>query len=283
MTSQDKETKRRSQRAASSATPSTVAPDNAPIAATPALPEDPSKTVNGACAELVSKRLRNLKRRLEKLEKYESLPHKDLEKDQIDALTKKGEVASSVKELEEVVKALALAEVEEIKANKEKARLAKMTEDLKVATAVMEAQSVAREHMKKTMELTFALSTILPNASLINVRLTDAQFGALSDLRTLVLGAFPVADTKTFFESAEHVVSQYLCASTSEFSRGVTYAELNSLIQNIVSPPPMPQFGISAMMMDQNQNGGYDQQQQQQNDSTVRSHTPNRAISFFAE
>ncbi|ORY37473.1 hypothetical protein BCR33DRAFT_769824 [Rhizoclosmatium globosum] len=235
-------------------------------------------------AETVAKRLRNLQRRLAKLETYEALPVKDLEKDQIEAIARKGEVAATIKELEEVAKALTLAEAEEVKDTKEKLRLAKMTEDLKVATSVMEAQNVARENLRKSMELSFALSTLLPNISVINVRLTDAQYGALSDLRALVLGSFPINDSKSFFESADHVVSQYLSASASEFSRGVTYAELNTLIQSIVSPPPVPKFGLLASVVENGAVGSVGQQQQQQG-LGARSSTPTtgRAISFFAE
>ncbi|KAJ3399974.1 hypothetical protein HDU80_007410 [Chytriomyces hyalinus] len=209
-----------------------------------------SKTANGACAELVNKRLRTLRKRLTKLESYESQPREKLERDQVEALSKKPEVEASIKELEEVVKALAIAEVEEIKAANERDRLAKMTEELKVATAVMEHQSQERHRLKKSVELNFALSTLLPNISLINttIRMTEPQFKALTDLRSIVLGNFPVSDTKTVLESAELVVSKYLNDSTDEFSCGISYVELSSLVSNLVTPPPLPKFGIAAGM-----------------------------------
>ncbi|KAJ3024868.1 UNVERIFIED_CONTAM: hypothetical protein HDU68_007693 [Siphonaria sp. JEL0065] len=250
---------------------------------TQALPlDDKSKLITGAVNVAVSKRLRNLKNRLTKLEAYSAIPPKDLEKDQVEALLKKGEVAASVKELEEVVKQLSQAEIDEDASNKDKARCAKMTEDLKVTIAVTEAQNVARENLKKTLELTYALATLSPNLSSINVRLSESQFNALSDLRSLVLGAYPTGDTKTFFDSAEHVLSQYLCASASEFSRGVTYAELNILIHSIVNPPPVPKFGISAASVVDNAPPGTFEEPTV---TAVRSQTPTmgRNISFFAQ
>ncbi|KAJ3231798.1 hypothetical protein HDU78_007487 [Chytriomyces hyalinus] len=209
---------------------------------------DMSKTANGACAELVNKRLRTLRKRLTKLESYESQPHDKLERDQVEALSKKPEVEASIKELEEVVKALTIAEVEEIKAANERDRLAKMTEELKVATAVMEHQNQERHRLKKSIELNFALSTLLPNISLINtsIRMSEPQFKALTDLRSIVLGNFPVSDTKNVLESAELVVSKYLNDSPDEFSCGITYVELGQLVSNLVTPPPLPKFGILA-------------------------------------
>ncbi|KAI9334426.1 hypothetical protein BDR26DRAFT_920916 [Obelidium mucronatum] len=247
-------------------------------AAAAAASSDDSKTASGACLAAVSKRLRNLKNRLTKLEAYAALPPKDLEKDQVEALLKRGEVAASVKELEDVVKALAAAEIEEVKISKQQANLAKMTEALKVTTSVMEANNVARENARKTLELTFALSTLLPNISQINVRFTEAQFSALTDLKAVVLGTYPI-DTKTFFENADRVISDYVAASASEFSRGVTFAELNTLIQSLVSPPAMPKFGISAAsVVDNVPHGTYEE-------PAARSQTPTmgRSISFFAQ
>ncbi|KAI8616272.1 hypothetical protein BC830DRAFT_213379 [Chytriomyces sp. MP71] len=207
---------------------------------------DDEKTANGACAELISKRLRTLRKRLTKLEGYEAQQRDALDKDQIEALARKPEVEASIKELDDIVKQVLAAEIEEVKANKEKARLVKMTENLKVATAVMEAQNQERIRMKKTVELNFALSTLLPNISLLNnpaARLSEHQYAALTDLRALIVGVFPVSDTKNVLESAEHVLSKYLDASTEEFSRGISYAQLNTIVTNLVSPPPIPKFG----------------------------------------
>jgi hypothetical protein len=74
--------------------------------------ESKSTTVAGACTDVVNRRLRTLKKRLAKIEKSEKTPVSELNKDQLEALQKKGEVVSTINELEEILKNFNVIEVD---------------------------------------------------------------------------------------------------------------------------------------------------------------------------
>ncbi|KAJ3333424.1 hypothetical protein HDU76_008235 [Blyttiomyces sp. JEL0837] len=105
-----------------------------------------SKTFTGASTEVVNKRLRTLKKRLTKLENYETVPKAELNKDQVEALQKKSEVVALVKELEEIIKQLQSSEADEVKITKSQKEEAKLDEERRLTAALLEADGGQTEN-----------------------------------------------------------------------------------------------------------------------------------------
>ncbi|KAJ3139419.1 hypothetical protein HK100_011560 [Physocladia obscura] len=178
----------------------------------------PPTTNTGIAIELVSKRLRNLTRRLAKLEGYAALGTSLREKDQQEALLRKPEVEGAVRELQDVVTALAAAEADEVRNEAEKTKLRTLTDELRAATATMEAEAVARARQQRVSQLVLCVASLdanfntnantnlnvnaiaIANANtgsvysrtnslpFHHVALSHADHAALLDMRALLLG-----------------------------------------------------------------------------------------------
>ncbi|KXS21169.1 hypothetical protein M427DRAFT_312838 [Gonapodya prolifera JEL478] len=86
--------------------------------------------------EAISKRLRNLKKKLGKLEQYDAVPKDQLNVDQQQALSKRPELQATFKELEDIVKQFNLLDAEEIKAEKVAREQREKEEQAKIERAV---------------------------------------------------------------------------------------------------------------------------------------------------
>ncbi|KAJ3286323.1 hypothetical protein HK104_009105 [Borealophlyctis nickersoniae] len=217
--------------------------------------ESASAEANGGVAvnknpyiEAINKRLRTLKKKLTKVEKYEAMDKKDLNADQIQAVQKKPEVASAVKEFEEIIKQLETVGAEEAKAALDKEKVAQQQEQLKIAEAVKEAQNASQESTMRLLQLLFVLNVSLPNLATSSLPITEEQYNALAYFRLLTTGYGMEApeNAAAFLESAQTYIQKYSEQSAEQFAGSVTYAELNELVEKILSPPAPPKFGIDA-------------------------------------
>ncbi|KAJ3194161.1 hypothetical protein HK101_003365 [Irineochytrium annulatum] len=203
-------------------------------------------TFTGACVEMVSKRLRAFRKKLTKIERTETQSPSELNKDQLEAIQKKPEVAAVAKELDEIVKQLAAAESEEVqdKEAREASRRAELSDAVK--TAEEEAKHEARRNMQQALRYIHALSCVLPNISSVPVQLTEKQFAALTRMNAVVCGTSETSNDgmSAFVNTATTTLEKLLANSDSVFYDGVTYADLASLLSLILSPPAPPQFGL---------------------------------------
>ncbi|KAJ3108914.1 hypothetical protein HDU96_007368 [Phlyctochytrium bullatum] len=202
------------------------------------------KSQTAVCTEVLMKRLRAFRKRLTKIERAEAMNPSELNKDQRESLQRKPEVVAVIRELEEITKHLTITEQEELKSTAEKEKERIEAEERKVAVAVDAAKTQADAALRTSLQLLFALNSRLPKISSMSVSLSDNQFAALTSLSQILNGAYN--STNSADESlaqSEEILKLYLAKSNSEFAHGVTYAELESLVAVLLSPPKPPVFG----------------------------------------
>ncbi|TPX69999.1 hypothetical protein SpCBS45565_g02096 [Spizellomyces sp. 'palustris'] len=195
--------------------------------------------------EVVNKKLRALKKKLTKVEKYEQLEKKDLNQDQIQALERKPEVVSAVKELEDVVKQIAVTEAEESKVQQQKQQALEQTAQLRVERAVQEVKAASSRTTREILQLFYVLNITLPSIVTSNLPITDEQYNALAYFRAVITGVgLEQADsTEDFLQSAESHLHKYLERQDEPFVHGVTYGQLAAVVDTILNPPAPPKFG----------------------------------------
>lgn len=180
-----------------------------------------------------------------KLESYESSPRLDLNKDQIEALEKKAEVSALIKELEEIVKQFQTAEAEEVSASRLREDAELMDRNLKIATAIGQAQASAKSTMLEVLDLLYTLNVCLPTT---RVSLSEPVHAALHQLRSTILPDPSHAPTHDTHRHATEVVLQGFLegSETSTFGNSnVSYAELRRACGMVLFPPPPPRFGMA--------------------------------------
>ncbi|KAI9003257.1 hypothetical protein BC832DRAFT_593329 [Gaertneriomyces semiglobifer] len=215
-------------------------------------PQTPPVTDNGERVspypEVINKKMRALRKKLTKIEKYEQLDRNALNADQLQTLQKKPELVFAVKELEEVAKGIAAADNDEAKLTAQMMRQTEQDTQKRVQDAVNAAKAEGAQNVKAILELMYVLDYVLPNIASISVGLTDDQYNTLAYFRMFITGfGLEQVDTpKAHLELAQAHVDKYLTRDSSEFMNGVTYAQLADWIVNIRNPPAPPQFRSEA-------------------------------------
>ncbi|KAJ3108014.1 hypothetical protein HDU97_002594 [Phlyctochytrium planicorne] len=221
------------------------------------------KSQTAVCVEVVMKRLRAFRKRLTKIERAESLKRSELNKDQLELIQRKPEVTGTIKELEEILKQLTLTEQEELKQvaettkereTEERTRLEEALSDAKACCLstfhqltwhLYEPQAQSDHTLRESLRLLHALNVCLPKISTISISLTETQFGALTQLSSILNGNVgPHVTIDETVQRSEEVLRKYIEKSNDDFYQGVTYAELESLVASLLSPPKLPKFGM---------------------------------------
>ncbi|KAI9334646.1 hypothetical protein DFJ73DRAFT_35726 [Zopfochytrium polystomum] len=192
--------------------------------------------------ETVNKRIRSLRKRLTRLEGYESVPRSDLNKDQVDALEKKPEVLAVIKELEEITKLFQKAQSEEIIATKARLKSEAEERNAQVSAAVDRVKAKATSDSRETLDLIFTLTARLPWT---RVPLTEDTYAALHLLKTALINPSDSLSRDDFLASTEATLKKYRSGSKEVFAKNVTYAQLKSAVAQILFPPAPPKFGIA--------------------------------------
>ncbi|RKO87362.1 hypothetical protein BDK51DRAFT_33943, partial [Blyttiomyces helicus] len=197
-------------------------------ASTASLPieEEPEPSAN-PFAEIINKRLRTQRKKLTKIEKYESTDKKDLLPEQVQAIEKKPACAALVKELDEIIKSYAAVELEEAKTAKQKRQ------------AVAEAEAQKLRAVERELKVLPTLTYPLP----------EEHYAALNYFKLVMTGcdtneSFWFLDKSTFIDSAFSHLQKYLEASQEEIYPGVTYSQIDNIITSILTPPAVPKFGV---------------------------------------
>ncbi|KAJ3007486.1 hypothetical protein HKX48_009100 [Thoreauomyces humboldtii] len=210
--------------------------DQAAEAAEPSSLPAISEKVGSAYQETFSKKLRTLRKKLTKLEKYEEKEYITLNADQRQALEKKPETVASVRELEEVAKQIAVVEDEEHKANFSKLRAAEQDATARIARAVENVNTKNAAATRETLQLFYVLNFLLPTiASTSTVALSEQEYNALFYFRAVLTGA-GLQQVPMYGNDAIH-------RSGDSFIDAVTYAQLSDAVKTVLNPPAPPKFG----------------------------------------
>lgn len=135
--------------------------------------------------EFLNKRLRNQRKRLLKITKYEQLDIDTLNADQIETLARKQEVTSTIKELED---ALAKATAQEKRNEELLAQLKRQHEaelEAKVQEATVKTFNSTRDELNHLLVIKYALA--LPTTHLIKQHpIGQSEFNALMVITKLI-------------------------------------------------------------------------------------------------
>ncbi|KAI8812207.1 hypothetical protein BJ742DRAFT_793365 [Cladochytrium replicatum] len=193
--------------------------------------------------EVVYKKLRALRKKAQKLEKYDQMDRKDLNADQLLSLEKKPELLLQLKEAEDIIKVLTHVDAEEAELAKRRQKVQESETAAKVAAAVSEVNDANAKKQKQTIRLLYALQNTLSNLATLTVTLTDEEYTALSSLRAYVMGAGLDAEAaEKYIDIAEVYLNKYLDREVEEFVNRLTYANLHDLVDRLLEPAQAPVF-----------------------------------------
>ncbi|KAJ3337246.1 Wiskott-Aldrich syndrome protein member 2 [Gonapodya sp. JEL0774] len=206
---------------------------------------DESKSKNGY-VEAISKRLRNLKKKLGKLEQYDVVPKDQLNADQKLALSKRPELQATCKELEDIVKQFLLMDAEEIKAEKAARDLRDKEEQSKIEKAVHDEKHQNDNNTATLLRTIFALNRL--NAPPATIQLSPEQWQTLAYFKQILTGEALDISVENFTHPAVHHLTKYLSHSPEAFMSTITYSDIHHLIELLINPPPPPAppvFGLA--------------------------------------
>ncbi|KAJ3167862.1 hypothetical protein HDU88_001809 [Geranomyces variabilis] len=219
-------------------------------AAAAAEPDTPQNESKGVYAEVINKKLRALRKKLTKLEKYEHLPTAELNTDQIQALDKKPEIVAAAKELEEAVKLIVVAEAEEAKSLAAGQRAAEEKTKQRIAAAVEECKNEQAAKTRETLKLFYVLNILLPKLDTTTTPIREEQYNALCYARAQLTGLGMEANENSmdFLESAEEYLQMYLMGSKEPIAEhfSFSFADLADAANLVLNPPPAPKFGMAS-------------------------------------
>ena len=133
------------------------------------------ETHENQAIELIKKRQRFLKKKLGKIEKYESEPRESLNDDQIEAISRKMEVQTALKELDEVLQKVELVEKEH------EQQLLQVRKD-----TLKEVEMKDKESLKHIHRINYALG--MPLAQLIGKHeIKDVEYDCLKLAQDLLM------------------------------------------------------------------------------------------------
>ncbi|KAI8911345.1 hypothetical protein DFJ77DRAFT_469682 [Powellomyces hirtus] len=206
----------------------------------------PNETANKSpYVEVIQKKMRALRKKLTKLDKYDQLPTSELNADQIQALDKKPEIVAAFKELEDAVKQIAIVEAEEAKALLAKQHAAEEQAQNRIQNALNKAQQAHASESRKTIQLFHVLNVVLPKLTLARAHIGENEYNAVFYFRALVtgVGLEPIESPADFFNQADSYLKKYLARSEDLFVDGFTYAQLADAVDALLNPPAAPKFG----------------------------------------
>ncbi|KAJ3159406.1 hypothetical protein HDU86_001724 [Geranomyces michiganensis] len=216
-------------------------------AAEPDTPESESK---GVYAEVINKKLRALRKKLTKLEKYEHLPTAELNADQIQALDKKPEIVAAAKELEDAVKLIVVAEAEEAKSVAASQRAAEVKTKQRIAAAVEDCKNDQAAKTRETLKLFYVLNVLLPKLDTTTTPIREEQYNALCYTRAQLtgIGMDHMENTMEFLESAEEYLQKFLARSNDPIADhfSFNFADLADTAEAMLNPMPAPKFGMAS-------------------------------------
>lgn len=212
-----------------------------PVAVDPSV----SDLGNSPFAESINKRLRGLKKRLSKIEKYEQSDSALLNADQQQAIQRKPEITSIIKELEDVSKQVTLLEQEQQEQHKliEALRLQDVKSQVQQISNDLELK--ARGKSEAMLRVLYALNVALRSAcgSRSNADSSSISSGSLEALMllkgVLTVGNAsqePVSINDFIQDSLKHFDLLQSRSSDLFLGSSLSYDALSGLLDDILSP-----------------------------------------------
>ncbi|OAJ42576.1 hypothetical protein BDEG_26019 [Batrachochytrium dendrobatidis JEL423] len=200
-----------------------------------------------AYTDAVNKRLRTLRKKLLKIVKYEQSNPDDLNPDQLLSVRRKPEIVIAIKELEDFSAQIAVIDHQNAELLKQKEVLQCKEVAVQIAAAEVAAKSVFDKQLESFLYSWYALNIALPQTSTIS--LSAPKIEALLLLKAALGGqGVPCSEVFAYIESAKLHVEALAKQSESFFPQSsLTYASLGSLLNDLIFPPPPPQFGTTLM------------------------------------
>jgi len=181
---------------------------------------------------IVNKKLRTLRKRMNKIEKYENCDKTELNADQITTIKKKSEVSTLIKEFEDLHKQYTLFDEQEQKENEN----FKKSQEERLANEVKE--QVEKEKKLHSSQLQYLFKASYALNVLINTRkftFSNAEINALNYVRNILLGNVEIVENQK--SEGEIILEKLYEASMDKCFEEVTYKDVNNLINLIINPP----------------------------------------------
>ncbi|ORX55407.1 hypothetical protein BCR36DRAFT_581429 [Piromyces finnis] len=183
---------------------------------------------------IVNKKLRTLRKRMNKIEKYENCNDEELNTDQISAIKKKPEVSLLLKEFEDLHKQYTIFDEQE----KREQEVNKKIQDERLLDEVNKKVELEKKMHSSQLQYLFKASYAL-NIE-INTRkftFSNAELNALNYVRNILLGTNEMMNKNEEKSEGELVLEKLYEASTDECCENVTFKDVNSIINLILNPP----------------------------------------------
>eukprot|EP00833_Pecoramyces_ruminatium_P014061 jgi/Orpsp1_1/1188093/evm.model.d7180000062395.1 len=211
---------------------------------------------------IVNKKLRTLRKRMNKIEKYENCDIKELNADQISTIKKKSEVSALIKEFEDLHKQYTLFDEQD---QKEQETIKKLQDEKLVKEINEKVENEKKLHssqLQYLFKISYALNVVINTRK---ITFSHSELNALSYVRNVLLGSNEVNENNNQKSDGEILLEKLYEKSMDECCEGVTYKDVNDLINLIINPPQVTKKENSQTLsfFSQDATVDYDEQQPQ--------------------
>jgi len=183
---------------------------------------------------IVNKKLRTLRKRMNKIEKYENCDVKELNADQITTIKKKPEVSALIKEFEDLHKQYTLFDEQEQKEHENNKKLF----DEKLVNAINEKveneKKLHSSQLQYLFKVSYALNVVINTRK---ITFSQSELNALSYVRNVLLGSNGIVNNNCQKSDGEVLLEKLYEKSDDECCEGITFKNVNELIDLIINPP----------------------------------------------
>jgi hypothetical protein len=143
--------------------------------------------------EVFNKRLRNLKKKMvteltkAKIEKYSNTDPQELDKDQLQILSKKQEILLSIKDLEEIKRQVLQVELDSLAAAELHQEELRNRHELAIQTAIETEKINSRKYASFVVMALHSLTVVLPSISRLNITINPVEYSALCLLKDVTM------------------------------------------------------------------------------------------------
>ncbi|KAG4106411.1 hypothetical protein H8356DRAFT_1025862 [Neocallimastix lanati (nom. inval.)] len=196
-----------------------------------------SEGKNNKYINIINKKLRTLRKRMNKIKKYESCDEKELNDDQINTLKKKPEISALIKEFEDLHKQYISIDEEEQKEFEANKKL----QDQRIVNEINEKVKNEKElhslQLQYLFKVSYALNIVINTRKLT---FSPSEFISLSYVRSILLRGYGINENNQKTEG-EIILEKLYDKSMEECCEGVSYKDVSDLIDLILNPPQVTQ------------------------------------------
>ncbi|KAI9596089.1 hypothetical protein BDF19DRAFT_439591 [Syncephalis fuscata] len=204
-----------------------------------------SERVNNPFIDVIYKRLRTLKKRLARVEKYEDIVAKHtpeelsqhLNEDQRKAIAEKSGIEGAIRELEETRKQLLSIDVEETRSLKKKKQEQEQEMKKTVRSAVNNATIQGDKAIEAVVNYFYAVSQLLPQAVQNSTSApSEADLIAIEMFKLHLFTSVANSSTNDDTTTTASIVRHLTEASDTTFNDNITFAQVQEVIVQLLQP-----------------------------------------------